>query len=96
MPPLPHADEPHTVPSGFWQVVAVTNAPGAVTAVAFLFDQETPRTDAALDHLVTIDEVERRSGLDLFRLLPDAAEAALEAALDAPLARQLLFPTDSP
>jgi endonuclease G len=33
-----------------------------------------------MDHLVTVDEVEQRSGLDFFWELPDAQENTLEAA----------------
>jgi len=94
MPRLPNADEPHTVPSALWQIVAVQETGGGVTAVAFLFDQDTPRADLPLAHVVAIDEVERRSGLDLFRLLPDAVETALERTADVEAARRLLFPTE--
>ncbi len=33
-----------------------------------------------MDHLTTMDEVERRSGLDFFWQLPDAMEAAKDLA----------------
>jgi endonuclease G, mitochondrial len=87
--------EPHLVPTGFWTVVAVHDdwAPSSVRAAAFAFRQ----TDAApdpLDAVVSIDEVEARSGLDLFRLLPDAVEGPLEATRSRAAARALLFPSD--
>jgi endonuclease G len=94
--PLPSVDEPHAVPSGFWQVVLVQEGwePEDAEAAAFLFEQDTPSGDDPLDHLVTVDEVEARSGLDLLRLLPDDVEAPLEAALDADEAEALLFPEE--
>lgn len=81
MPSLPGADEGHRVPSGYWQVVLVEGE-GGLRAAAFVMDQDTPRSAPVLDGLTTIDEVERRSGLDLFAALPDAAEAGLESAAD--------------
>ena len=90
MPPLPGADEPHVVPSGFWRIVAVEDRPGRVVAAAFLFDQDTPRGAGVLDALVSIDEVEQRSGLGLFSLLPDDDEAALEGGADRATAAALL------
>lgn len=92
MPPLQTA-VPHAVPSAFWTVVAVVDGWGAdgLRAAAFAFDQEAFFPDP-LDNLASVDEVERRSGLDLFRLLPDGLEAALEATADRDAARALLFP----
>lgn len=86
-------DLPHVVPSGYWTVIAVHDdwEPSSVRVAAFAFDQETFFPDA-LTNLVSVDEVEQRSGLDLFRLLPDAVEAAVEAASDTDDARALLFP----
>ena len=52
---------------------------GRVRAAAFLFPQDTP-AEAPLDqYLTTIDEIERRTGLDFLAELPDPAENALEA-----------------
>ncbi len=51
MPNLPKADEPHLLPSGYWKVIAVEDG-GTVKVAAFLFDQDTPRSDDLCDHLV--------------------------------------------
>lgn len=64
--PLPGADEPHKVPSGFWKVVALENGQIA----GFIFDQELARDAAYCDQSKPLQEIEDRSGLDLF---PDAA-----------------------
>ncbi len=81
MPPLPQADEPHKVPSGFWKIVATGSEedPESVSAVAFIFDQDTRRDANVADHIVTIDEVEARSGLDFFWELPNDLQTTLES-----------------
>jgi endonuclease G len=48
MPGLPHADEPHEVPSGYWKVVAVAQASG-IEAAAFILEQDTPRNATFCD-----------------------------------------------
>lgn len=74
---LPNANEPHEVPSGFWKVLA-REASNALWVAAFVFSQDTDRNADIADHLVSVDEVESRSGLDLFWELEDAEEIALE------------------
>lgn len=78
MPRLPRCDEEHTVPSGFWQVVAV-RADGGLRAAAFVMDQSESGSDYER-FLVSVDDVEARSGLNLFAEVPAAQEAALESA----------------
>lgn len=80
MRPLPMADEPHTVPSGYWKIVAIADTTGTLQCSAYIFAQETPRNDAVRDHLCTVDEIETRSGLDFFVALDDESEARLEAS----------------
>lgn len=58
---LPGADEAHTVPSGYWKVIAF--ADGDVSG--FIFEQDTPRLAAFCDYAVSIADIERRSGLTL-------------------------------
>lgn len=79
MPALPKADEPHKVPSGYWKVVVAVSGK-EVKYAAFIMDQDSNRRDTVASKAVSIDEVERRSGLDLFWELPDAEEATVEAA----------------
>ena len=63
---LPGADEPHIIPSGYWKVLYVPDGKIGVQAVSFIFEQETPRDADYCDHIVVLNEVEERSGLDLF------------------------------
>ncbi|MBN1531504.1 MAG: DNA/RNA non-specific endonuclease [Spirochaetes bacterium] len=79
MPQLPGADEPHRIPSGFWKIVAVRN-PGGVRVAGFIFDQRG-NARSLLAHLCTVDEIERRSGLDFFWLLPPVRERRIERSI---------------
>lgn len=65
MPELPGADEPHRIPSGYWKVILVQDMDGSLRADAFIFDQETPRDADYCGHVVSVAEVEVRSGLDV-------------------------------
>ena len=82
MPPLPNADETHKVPSGYWKIVLYTNEDDYIEPLAFIFDQDTPRGDKIGTHLTTIDEIEKRSGLDFLWELADYKENAIEKNLN--------------
>ena len=79
MPELPTADETHTVPSGYWKIIAATDSAGALHCSAYIFAQNTPRQAVFRDHLCTVDEVEARSGLDFFTALYGPEEELLES-----------------
>ncbi len=78
MPLLPQADESHTIPSGYWKIVIIPEDRKKFRTEAYIFDQETPRKDNPNDHIVSIDEIEKRSGLDFMSKLPDDIEAKVE------------------
>jgi endonuclease G len=64
------------VPEACYMII-VDESDGRVRAEAFLFPQEP--VEGSLDrYLTSIDEIERRTGLDFLRDLPDDAENALE------------------
>ncbi len=77
MPSLPRADERHQVPSGYWKILAIREG-FTTTVAAFIFEQETPRHAKYCAHLTTVDEVERRSGLNFFHALSQTAQDQLE------------------
>jgi endonuclease G len=77
MPKLPGADEAHTVPSGYFKVIAFDGGEGIQTA-AVIAEQDTPPREDYCDHTVVIDEVERRARLDIFPLLSVAQARELE------------------
>ncbi|MDF3057564.1 MAG: endonuclease [Rariglobus sp.] len=66
------------VPEAFFMIV-IDESDGRVRSQAFLFPQETPGGAGLEKFVVSIDEVERRTGLNFLPELEDAAEAALEA-----------------
>jgi endonuclease G, mitochondrial len=66
------------VPEAFFKIV-IDESDGRVRAQAFIFPQETPAGAEAGGYLVSIDEIEQRTGLDFLPELPDTAEDALEA-----------------
>jgi endonuclease G len=78
---LPKADEPHNVPSGYWKIIC-TEENRVLSIASFIFDQNTTRKAKLLDHLVTIDEIEKRSKLDFFWLLNSAIEKHLEKTIN--------------
>lgn len=80
---LPRANEPHRTPTGYWKIVAVDDD-GFLRVAAFVFPQRTPRNRnfCWARHLVTVDEVERRTGLDFFRSLSANVERAVERNRD--------------
>jgi len=66
------------VPEAFFMVV-IDESDGRVRAQAMVFPQETPAGAEPEGFVVSVDEVERRTGLDLLHELPDSAEEVLEA-----------------
>ena len=85
MDELPEADEDHTVPSGYWKIVAIGDPtdPDSVKAVAFIMDQDTPRDADFIDFIVAISDIQDRSGLDFFWEMPDNEETDLEGVAGA-------------
>lgn len=78
MPKLPEADEDHIVPSAYWKIVAVDDG-AVIKAISFYFDQSTPRSSDYCEHLISVDEIEKKSKLDFFHGLDDSVEDDLES-----------------
>lgn len=51
-------------------------------ALAVILPQNAQENDAIERYIVSIDEVERRSGFDLFKQLDDAVAKKLEATIE--------------
>jgi len=66
------------VPEAFFMIV-VDESEGRVRAQAFVFPQDAEEGAVLEKFVVTIDEIEARTELDFLSVLPDEAEAALEA-----------------
>ena len=74
---LPGADEPHSIPTGYFKVVA--NRSGRLTA--FIFDQDTPQKMDYCKGINTLQEVEKASGFDLFPRKADWPNGSLRTEL---------------
>lgn len=89
MPLLPKADEKHIIPSGYWKIIFIPDkAIESIMAAGFVFDQDTPRGDRIIEHIVTINEIEKRSGLDFLGELPDDVEEEIESKVFKDWARK--------
>lgn len=66
------------VPEAFYLIVVDENE-GRVRTEAFLIPQDAPAEVGPGRYLTSIDEIERRTGLDFLSQLPDEAEKTLEA-----------------
>jgi endonuclease G len=73
MAPLPHADEPHRVPSGYWKLIGLADGRTA----AFIFENASGNESFCEDQR-PISEIERRSGLHFAN---DNNAASLASAL---------------
>jgi len=68
------------VPDAYWQVVVAQEGLD-VRALAVIFPPDIPHTAYAARYIVTIDELEARTGLDFLSELPDFIQSPLEAQL---------------
>lgn len=77
---LPGTQKAHTIPSAYWKVIFINNSPAVNHYAAFLFDQNTPKGADFCQFRVTVDEIEKRTGLIIWAGLPDDAGFAEEQA----------------
>lgn len=82
MPKLPRAHLDHTVPSGYWKIVAIRQN-GQTVVAAFIMDQNTPRRDNFCAHTATMRDVESRARLNFFPGMPQPAQEQIETAKGA-------------
>ncbi|MBQ0071238.1 MAG: DNA/RNA non-specific endonuclease [Spirochaetales bacterium] len=68
------------VPKRFYKVILDYTDPG-IKAIGFLMDHENSKQPLST-FAVTVDEVERVTGIDFFPLLPDEEEELIESTLD--------------
>ena len=65
------------VPQGFYMIVLQKHE-GGVRAEGFIFDQEAPTQGSLDDYVISIDEIERRTGLSFFPKLEKSVQTQLE------------------
>jgi endonuclease G len=80
MRPLPRADEPHRVPSGYWKVVMTQD--GRLSS--FVMDQGMARNAPHCGARAPLADIERRSGLQFFPMLRTRSFRSLDAELGCP------------
>lgn len=68
------------IPDAFYKLFAVTEANGSPRLFAFLIPQQVRGDEPLARYVVSVDEVEKLTGLDFFHALEDPLEAHLEAA----------------
>ena len=73
-------DEQVSVPEHFYKVI-IDKSNGEYRGIAFLIPNE-PTNKSFFDFVVTIDTVERKSGIDFFSNLSETDEVRLESGID--------------
>ena len=68
------------VPGSIYKVILAHHA-SPMRAIAFIYPNEKPMGGLE-KHIVTVDDVERATGLDFFSTLPDDIENKIEAVSD--------------
>jgi endonuclease G len=67
-----------TIPEAFYRIWAVQKADGQIEVAGFIMPQTVCGTEQISKYRVSIDDIEKRTGLDFFPDLPDTQEATLE------------------
>ena len=70
------------IPDAFYKIYVGIEESGALKALAFIVPQKAKANDNIEKYVVSIDEVERRSGFDFLHQLEDTLEDALEKKID--------------
>lgn len=70
------------IPKYFFMATLVKTAAGRYTAMAFWSEHKEESNTDLTQFMITIDELERRTGYDFFCNLPDAVENVVESSLD--------------
>ncbi|MGE0080216.1 MAG: DNA/RNA non-specific endonuclease [Thiohalomonadaceae bacterium] len=72
------------IPDAFYKLFAVTETDGSPRLFAFVIPQQVRGDEALARYVVSVDEVEKLTGLDFFHGLEDPLEDRLEAAALTP------------
>ncbi len=69
------------VPDSFYKVICIKTK-DSYKGIGFLFDNEDCKKKSLKDYAVSIDSVEKVTGIDFFYLLPDIKEQEMESEVD--------------
>lgn len=75
---LPNASKIHTIPSGYWKAIFIGSSPEQGLYASFVMDQDTPKSADFCTKQVTVEEIEKRSGLQIWSALPSDVQAMLK------------------
>ena len=70
------------VPKFFYMALLKETAAGTYSAMAFWAEHKPDNSTNLAPYMITIDELEARTGIDFFCNLPDKVENAVESYLD--------------
>lgn len=71
------------IPEAFYKIlIQPTTASSPAKALAFIFPQNAKAKPSLMSFVVSIDEVEKQSGIDFFSQLPDELESTLESQIN--------------
>lgn len=70
------------IPDAFYKIYVGIEVDGSIKTLAFIIPQNAKMNDRIEKYLVTIDEIERRSGFDFLHELEDTIEEKLEKEID--------------
>lgn len=70
------------IPDAFYKIYVGIEARGDIKSLAFILPQNAKANDRLEKYIVSIDEVERRSGFDFFHELDDTIENTLEKKIE--------------
>lgn len=65
-PPLPEADEKHTVPSGFWKIIIIPFEDNDFKVYGFMMSQDTPSKSKIEAFICNVSEIEKKTKLIFF------------------------------
>lgn len=73
-------DENVSVPNDFYKII-LDKKKGSYYAIAFLIPNE-PSNKSFFDYIVTIDSLEKKTGIDFFSNLPEVVQNKIEGSVD--------------
>lgn len=75
---LPNTTKKHLISSGYWKVTYINQGPEKSSYVAFIMEQNTPRSVDFCQYQVTVKEIEQRTGLIIWSGLPENIQQAIK------------------
>lgn len=71
-----------TIPERFYKIIYDYTYEGKEKMIGFIIPQEWDKDKSVMDYAVTVDEVEKATGIDFFTNLPKEEQKRLESTID--------------